>query len=391
MWGIISGIFLGLYCLMSYYIGRRGWTAFGKSSSPVFRKLYWVVLVLVVFAFPLAEIGEDLLPAAGGFLLNLWGGYSMIGVVYIFLLLLMIDLFRLTDKVLGYIPMKIKENDKTPIMLGVSVLVTVIVILAYGTWNARNPVVTEYDIKVDKQAGSLSELRIAMVSDIHYGTIIDAQRLESMVKIINELKPDLILFAGDIIEGSPTQAEARILMAVFNQMDAKYGKAAVPGNHDRALRDDSGVVRCFEEAGITVLRDNYIKPENSFYVIGRDDPGHGSRERKEISELMSEIDTSYPIILLDHQPIDLRAVQESNIDLQLSGHTHRGQVFPSQLITGKIFELDWGLLKNDDYHLVVSSGYGTWGPPLRIGNHPEVVFVKVSFGTSYGTFYCGLT
>ena len=380
MWGIISGIFLGLYCFMGYYIGRRGWHDFGKSSAPGFRSFYWVFLGLIVFAFPIAEIGEDFMPAAGALWLNLWSGYSMIAVVYIFLFLLLIDFFRFTDKVIGYIPARIKENDKTPIRLGVSVLVTVIVILAYGTWNARNPVVTEYEIIVNKQAGSLTELSIAMVSDIHYGTIIDARRLESMVSIVNELDPDLILFAGDIIEGSPTQAEVRKLMAVFNQMNAKYGKAAVPGNHDRALRDDSGVLRCFEEAGITVLRDNYIKLANAFYVIGRDDPGHGRRERKEISELMTGVDSSYPIILLDHQPIDLGAVQESNIDLQLSGHTHRGQVFPSQLITGKIFELDWGLLKKDDYHLVVSSGYGTWGPPLRIGNHPEVVSVKFSFG-----------
>ncbi len=379
MWGIISTAFLGIYCLMSIYIGRRGWTAFGKSVSPVLRRIYWVVLGLTVFAFPIAEMGEDLLPAAGGVWLNIWGGYSMIAVVYIFMFLLLIDFFRLTDKFIGCIPGKIKENERTPVILGVAVLAVVTAILAYGTWNARNPVVTKYDLKLDKQAGSLSELKIAMVSDIHYGTIIDAQRLESMVSIINELKPDLILFAGDIIEGAPTEAEARKLVALFKQMDARYGKAAVPGNHDRALRNDNKVVAYFEEAGITILRDSYIKPGDSFYVIGRDDPGHGSRSRIELGEIMNGVDPSYPIILLDHQPIDLEAAQENAVDLQLSGHTHRGQVFPSQLITGKIFELDWGLLKRDDYHLVVSSGYGTWGPPLRIGNHPEVVYIKINF------------
>jgi len=379
MWGIISTAFLGMYCLMGYYIGRRGWHVFGKSPAPGFRSFYWVFSGLIVFAFPIAEIGEDFMPAAGALWLNLWSGYSMIAVVYIFLFLLLIDFFRLTDKVIGYIPARIKENDKTPIMLGVSVLVTVIIILAYGTWNARNPVVTEYEIIVNKRAGSLTELSIAMVSDIHYGTIIDARRLESMVSIVNELDPDLILFAGDIIEGSPSDTATRQLMAVLKQMGVRYGMAAVPGNHDRALRNGGEVLRYFEEAGITVLRDNYIKLANAFYVIGRDDLGHGSRERKELSELMSGIDSSYPIILLDHHPIDLRAAQKSSIDLQLSGHTHRGQVFPSQLITGKIFELDWGLLKKGAYHLIVSSGYGTWGPPLRIGNHPEIVHVKVSF------------
>jgi len=247
MWGIISTAFLGIYCLMSYYIGRRGWTVLGKSFSPVYQKVFWLVLGLLFFSFPLSEFGEDFLPSAGGLWITIWGWYSMIAVLYLFLFILLIDLFRLLDKGMSFVPGTIKENPKTPMVLGISVILLVISTLTYGTWNARNPIVTNYEITMDKKAGSLKQLRIAMISDIHYGSIIDAQRLERMVKIVNQIKPDLILLAGDIIEGSPTKEEGQKFLDIFNQMHAKYGKFAVPGNHDRALRNDSEVLRSFKE------------------------------------------------------------------------------------------------------------------------------------------------
>jgi len=94
---------------------------------------------------------------------------------------------------------------------------------------------------------------------------------------------------------------------------------------------------------------------------------------------LKEVDSSQPLIILDHQPADLQKAQENNVDLQLSGHTHVGQIFPINLITGYLYELDWGLLKKGSYHLIVSSGYGTWGPPLRVGNNPEVVSIIIKF------------
>jgi len=91
------------------------------------------------------------------------------------------------------------------------------------------------------------------------------------------------------------------------------------------------------------------------------------------------VDDSLPIIVLDHQPIDIEAAEKNHVDVQLSGHTHKGQIFPSQLITSRLYDLDWGILIRGNYHLIVSSGYGTWGPPLRIGTHPEVVNVTIKF------------
>lgn len=379
MWGLMITLFLGLYALMSYYIGRRGWNALGKPATRSVRILYGVVFSLFVLPFPAAELGEDVLPASIASGLTIWGGYSMVAVLYVFFMLLMVDFIRLFDKRLGLIPAGIKEHPRTPPTLGAMVVILALAIVAYGGWNARHPAVTEYHVTVDKDAGSLQQLQIAMVSDIHYGPIIDDERLNRLVDMIHKLRPDIVLLAGDITDGRLPQGEARKLAEILGRIRAPYGTFAVPGNHDRDLRDnDSELMRYLKEEGIRVLRDSHVLIGDSVYLIGRDDPGHRGA-RMELGALMKGVDASKPILLLIHRPIDLDKAQANGIDLQLSGHTHRGQIFPANLITGLIYERDWGLLKRGNYHLIVSCGYGTWGPPLRIGNRPEVVSVTMTF------------
>ncbi len=379
MWGLISSVFLVIYLLMSLYIGHRGWRAVGQSTTPTYRIIYGVFFGLLILWFPIAEIAQDYLPNTFRLGLTISGWYSMIAVVYLFLILVVIDFVRLLDHRIRFVPGVVRNHQKTPNVLAAVILVFVTLTLIYGSWNARNPVVVSYEVTVEKET-SLDQLRIAMVSDTHYGDIIDTSRLNSMVEAIEELQPDVILIAGDITDGMVTQEEAQKLIQVFQQMHAKYGIYAVPGNHDRWARNDSDLLRSFNDAGIRILKDNVIKVDNDFYIIGRDDPGHSREQgRMELEELMLEVDDSLPIIVLDHQPIDIEAAEKNHVDVQLSGHTHKGQIFPSQLITSRLYDLDWGILIRGNYHLIVSSGYGTWGPPLRIGTHPEVVNVTIKF------------
>lgn len=379
MWGLIATIFLGSYCLMGLYIGRRGRSTVGKSSKRIYRIIYWIIFALLFLFFPLTEIGIARLPFVSRDSLEVWGWYSMIAIVYIFMQLLVIDIIRLIDKRISFLPSTIKDNTQTPKIIGLLVILAVTITLSYGTWNARNPVVKPYELTVDKKAGDLKELRIAMVSDIHYGSIIDAERLDKMVEIMNEIQPDVILVAGDIIEGTPQKQQYELLIELFKQMDAEYGIFAVPGNHDRWLRSDEGV-NAFKEAGIHVLRDELVKIEDYFYVVGRNDAGYNRGQgRKSLEDLMKGIDPILPVILLDHQPVELDMAQKNQVDLQVAGHTHMGQIFPANLITGQIYESDYGLLTKGRYNLIVSCGYGTWGPPLRIGNNPEVVYITMKF------------
>ncbi|HEY3390282.1 MAG TPA: metallophosphoesterase, partial [Prolixibacteraceae bacterium] len=141
-------------------------------------------------------------------------------------------------------------------------------------------------------------------------------------------------------------------------------------------------VEYLQQAGISVLVDEYTKINNQFYIIGRDDRMAGrmfGKSRLELSSLIEEIDNNLPIILLDHQPINLEEGQRNGIDLQLSGHTHNGQFFPNNLIAKHIFENSWGYLRKGEYQIVVSSGFGTWGPPIRIGSNSEITDLTISF------------
>jgi len=203
--------------------------------------------------------------------------------------------------------------------------------------------------------------------------------LNGMIEAINNLKPDVIVMAGDIVDGSVNQGEFKKLVDIFKQLNSNYGTYIVPGNHDRWINSVNSV-RDLEEAGILVLRDRHINVGDSFYIIGRDDPGHRrDRGRKGLEELMQGVNQSLPLILLDHQPINLEEAEKHGIDLQLSGHTHMGQIFPSHIITSQLYAIDWGLLTRGSYNLIVSSGYGTWGPPLRIGTNSEIVEVILKF------------
>lgn len=272
MWGIISTAFLIIYCIMGYYIGRRGWTTIGRSSSNLVRRLYWVIFALLLLSFPIARFGEDLLPTAESMWLTLWGWYSMLAVVYICLFLLAVDVLSLVDRRIPFLPVQIKEHQKAPLIIMLLIITSVVLTLGYGQWNAKNPVITNYELLVNKKAGSLDELKIAMVSDLHYGEIIDAKRIKRMVNTINETQPDLVLISGDIVEGNANTEEAKKLTDALKGIRAKFGTFAVPGNHDRWVRNDtSNLMTLFQEAGVKVLLHESLIIANSFYLVGRDD------------------------------------------------------------------------------------------------------------------------
>ncbi len=237
-------------------------------------------------------------------------------------------------------------------------------------------------LTIAKQAGPLKQLHVVMVSDIHLGTIVHNGNLTKMVNMVNELKPDLILFAGDVFDENIESSNKQQVSDTFRKLSAPYGVFAVLGNHEYIGGNAEEAINYLGEAGVKVFRDSSQKIADSFYIIGRDDRS-GTRfngvPRQDLKNILQGVDRSLPIILMDHQPSQLEEPAEQGVDLQLSGHTHNGQLFPIQYITRRIFEKDWGLLQKNDFHLIVSSGYGTWGPPIRVGNTPEVVDIVIKF------------
>lgn len=259
-------------------------------------------------------------------------------------------------------------------------MILIVSFLVYGIREAAYSKVSSYNIGVKKTIRG-SEMKVVMVSDIHIGGIIGRSRIEKMVKEINELKPDVVLIAGDIIDSSLEPFKEQNMGEVFKQIKSNFGVYACLGNHDGFDGDIENIVKTYNEAGIRVLRDEIVLVNNSFYIGGRVDASIArGKGRGKVSDILKGIDKSKPIIMMDHQPLEFSEEEKAGVDLLLCGHTHRGQLAPANLVTKRIYELDYGYLQKENLNIVVSSGYGTWGPPMRIGSQSEIVEMNIGQG-----------
>ncbi|AFQ42712.1 metallophosphoesterase [Desulfosporosinus meridiei] len=377
---IVVTMVLLVYGGLNYYIGLRGWQAL-FSYVPFFNsKVYWTIFLLLSLAYLFSRLLKKFLPIILHEILTVLGAYWMACMLYFLLIILLLDLLRVFDSRLHFVPVGIKQSLNP--VLGLTVFVLVIGIISYGAWNARHPRINHYDLTITKQAGALKKLHVVMVSDIHLGTIIQNDHLTKLVDKVNELKPDLILMAGDVFDEDIESKNKQQVADNFRRLSSTYGSFAVLGNHEYIGGNANEAIKYLNEAGVKVLRDSSEEVGGSFALVGRDDLS-GSRfngtKRESLATLMEGINPSLPIIVMDHQPSHLEEPVEQKVDLQVSGHTHNGQLFPIQFITQKVFEQDWGYLRKGDFQLIVSSGYGTWGPPIRIGNTPEIVDITITF------------
>lgn len=379
---LIFIVFIAIFGLTNYYIGVRVWQGVGSKITFLNNKVYWVVFWAVAFSYVLARGGEKFLPASIGNYLNIIGGYWMAAMLYFLLTLPIVDIIRLTDKRFAFMPRGISGNTLIKAYAGTMIVLVVIGILIYGTLNAQNLKVVNYDIKVNKNAGNVDKLNIVMISDIHLGSIVDNSRLTKIVDKINSLNPDLVLLAGDIVDEKVGIFIKQDMGQNFKRLKSKYGVYAVTGNHEYYGGEAPEIIKELEKSNVKVLMDEYVNIADSFYVAGREDiatESYYKKKRKTLEEILTGSDKNLPIILMDHNPMNLKEPQESGIDLQLSGHTHKGQMFPSRIVTRNMYEVDWGYLKKDNFNIVVSSGVGTWGPPVRIGNSAEIVQINLTF------------
>lgn len=249
--------------------------------------------------------------------------------------------------------------------------VVILVAIVYGYFHAQSVQIQPYQITLPK-AGQ--DLRIVMLSDIHIDSVKKSGYVAKMVAEVNALKPDLVLLPGDIFDDRDITALERE-KETLKGIKAKYGVYGSFGNHEYYSGNMDRMIQIFREANITILRDQVVEVQG-LYLVGREDVRQG---RKTLKDILQGVDVKKPILVLDHQPVGLEEAQKAGVDLQLSGHTHRGQFFPNQLITRRIFEVDYGHYVKDSLQVIVSSGYGTWGPPVRIGTQSEIVDIQLTF------------
>lgn len=293
--------------------------------------------------------------------------------IYVFLLFITTDIIKLIFKLF-----------KTPFISsyiqGIVVISLSVIILLLGFINSHITKIMEYNISLNKTV--YSPFKIAALADIHIGSDISPARLNKEIQRINDLEPDIVFIAGDIIDNNINDFTDEYIEQ-FKKLKAPLGVYAVFGNHEYYSGTQKEVLNKFNRAGFKTLIDDVVYiPEKEFYIIGRDSLRHSNSsndERVSIESLYSRIeDKTKPVIILDHIPKSTLDGRKIKADIQISGHTHDGQLFPINLIVKKMYEVSHGMKKYDGFHYFVTSGLGLWGPPVRVGTDSEIMLINVA-------------
>lgn len=371
-----------VYFLINFYIFRRGVQAL--SGAGVYRTIFIYLFLLFALAYPLGRFAENISRNSLTEFLVYAGSFYLGIMVYALLFILVIDLLRLVNHFIGFFPAVIRNNPlKSAQLTTLLVTLATVIIVLIGHINTLYPRIRKLDLKINKTVVGMQELNIVVVSDIHLGTIIRNGHLEKIINKVNDLDPDIVLLPGDIVDEDIGPLIDQNMSHTLTKIKSRLGVYAITGNHEY-FGGVKQAVTYIEKGNVKVLQDTAVKVANKFYIIGRKDRmaeqlGNG---RKTLEEILVDVDKSYPMILMDHQPFQLDAAERNGIDLQLSGHTHHGQLFPFNFITRAVYELSWGYIRRGNTQYYVSCGVGTWGPPIRTNSVPEIVQINIRFGKS---------
>nr|WP_305047345.1 metallophosphoesterase [Geomicrobium sp. JCM 19055] len=203
--------------------------------------------------------------------------------------------------------------------------------------------------------------------------------MQQLVKKVNRLNADAIALVGDVMEDNIEPLKRNKMFDELSHLKSKLGTFVVLGNHEFYGQDVEEYIDRMKEANFSLLRDDIVYLGDSISIIGRKD-AEDPTNRKLAKQMIKDVSRERFGIVLDHQPLDLEELSTNDhIDLVFSGHTHRGQVSPLHYVTNKKFPLDYGIKTHNGTSMIVSSGFGTWGPPIRLGSRSEIRFVDVRF------------
>jgi hypothetical protein len=385
---LIGVVFLLLYVLLIYYVGRGLETVLYGQREPGPKKkrwLFWLPYILLNLSVVSTALLPEGVPKRVLYTIGVWfiGGFT-----YLLMFYLLADLFLwISRKVSGrgygkgnIFAKDTRKEKRRMVLLAMTLLAAAVTV--YGGLHAKDVTTVRYDVQVDKSGGNVPSLNIVMVSDIHLGYIVGIQDIEKMAAGINALKPDLVILAGDIFDDNfHAVRDQEGIMELLRGMESTYGTYAALGNHD-AGRTYPEMVKFLEDSGIVLLQDEGVLVGESFFLAGRKDYrpiGDQGEARRPLDSSLGNVDRTRPFLMIDHQPVALEELQAFGVDLLLSGHSHKGQIFPGRVFTRMIYRNDWGYLRMGSMHSVVSSGFGTWGPPLRVGTDSEIVQIMVEF------------
>ena len=383
----------------------------GVSSYMMFRFFYWMkhcnhrfnwlrfkVPFAVVYLFmALSPVIAFLLPKSAVAIVirrisTYWIGIMLYSLLYVVLF----DLLRLIAK-----HTKLKNtllfSRGSVISIGSVVVACAVATCLYGIFNARNIKVNEYSVTVNKSCGSDKHLKAVLVADLHMGYAIGVDHITNMVEKINQQDADIVIIAGDIFDNSyDGMDDPEGIKAQLKSIKSKYGVYAVYGNHDidekilmgftfdwggKQLHSEK-MTNFMKECNIKLINDESVLINDEFYLVGRrdtDKPGTEDGTRAEISELTKDLDKTKPIFVLSHEPDELQKTADAGADIDFSGHTHDGQLFPGNLTIGLFWENPCGMIKKDNMYSIVTSGVGVYGTFMRVGTDAEICSVDIDF------------
>lgn len=383
----------------------------GVSSYMMFRFFYWMkhcnhrfnwlrfkVPFAVVYLFmALSPVIAFMLPkSAVAIVIRRLSTYWIGIMLYSLLYVVLFDLLRLIAK-----HTKLKNtllfSRGSVISIGSVVVACAVVTCLYGIFNARNIKVNEYSVTVNKSCGSDKHLKAVLVADLHMGYAIGVDHITNMVEKINQQDADIVIIAGDIFDNSyDGMDDPEGIKAQLKSIKSKYGVYAVYGNHDidekilmgftfdwggKQLHNEK-MTNFMKECNIKLINDESVLINDEFYLVGRrdtDKPGTEDGTRAEVSELTKDLDKTKPIFVLSHEPDELQKTADAGADIDFSGHTHDGQLFPGNLTIGLFWENPCGMIKKDNMYSIVTSGVGVYGTFMRVGTDAEICSVDIDF------------
>jgi predicted MPP superfamily phosphohydrolase len=375
-------IVFAIYFLVNFYIFIKGYRIIPQGNY--YKLIYSVAFILLAATFIAGKILERNSSTIFSDILNIIGGFWMAFMLYGFLFLLLADIARPVLRLTGVITAQNILLFKK--WAFIATVVVSAILITVGFINALIPVVRTYNITINKSAGELKTFRIAAVSDIHLGSIIRKRSIMKLSELLEKSDPDIVFLLGDIVDGEMGPVLRDDLLSYFTPPKSRDGLLAITGNHEY-IGGAAVTIPYIEKHGIRILKDEVVTIEGEIQIVGRLDRGMSSFEnhhRMPLDSLMKKVDRTKPVILLDHQPLNLSETEKEGVDLQLSGHTHNGQMWPLNYITRMIYEVSSGYKRKGNTQIIVSSGYGIWGPRVRLGSRSEVLVINITFAATKG-------
>ena len=368
-------VYLSVYPLVHYYVFRKIRAAFLPGSKA---KICIILFMATMIAAPIMVRLAERNGIETGARFWAYTSFSWMGLLFLFLALAAtVDTVRFAiraaEKIQQRKPAKARVSPRQ--LLAVQAIL-VVAVYGFGLFEAADIRLEQIEIASPKITASTGRIRIAQISDVHLGLIVREERLKKILAKMQEAKPDILVSTGDLVDGQLNHltTEAALLAAVKPPL----GKFAITGNHEfyAGLPDALDFTKA---SGFTILRHQGMMV-GGINVVGVDDPAvrsFGNEQAKSERDLLSAQPKGNFTILLKHRP-DINPNSLGLFDLQLSGHTHKGQIFPFNLLTwffypqaaGQLTQLHSGLL-------YLSRGTGTWGPPIRFLAPPEVTIIDL--------------